>query len=112
MTRFFARAWWIAAVLAVATTSWSQPTLIHAPDPSDPMAVHVYRLKNGLTVYLSENDQKPRFYAEIVVRAEQQARPGGIDGDRPLPRTHAVQGDHPGSALSTTRPRGFISTAS
>ena len=80
MTRFFARAWWIAAVLAVATTSWSQPTLIHAPDPADPMAVHVYRLKNGLTVYLSENDQKPRFYAEIVVRAGSKHDPAVSTG--------------------------------
>ena len=63
--------WRMAAALAAAFAipSWSQPELIEAPDPSDPMAVHVYRLENGLTVYLSENDQKPRFHAEVAVRA-------------------------------------------
>lgn len=35
----------------------------------DPMAVHHYRLDNGLDVFLTVNDQEPRFYAEIVVRA-------------------------------------------
>ena len=69
MIRSPAPVWRIAAALAVAIPSWSQPRLIEAPDPSDPMAVHVYRLENGLTVYLSENDQKPRFHAEIAVRA-------------------------------------------
>ena len=76
MTRSFALAWRIAAALAVAIPSWSQPKLIEAPDPSDPMAVHVYRLKNGLTLYLSENDQKPRFHAEIAVRAGSKHDPG------------------------------------
>ena len=69
MIRSPAPVWRIAAALAVAIPSWSQPQLIEAPDPADPMAVHVYRLENGLTVYLSENDQKPRFHAEIAVRA-------------------------------------------
>ena len=71
MTRSTPPTWRIAAALAaaVAIPSWSQSELIEAPDPSDPMAVHVYRLENGLTVYLSRNDQKPRFHAEIAVRA-------------------------------------------
>ena len=71
MTRSSPPVWRIAAALAAAFAipSWSQPELIEAPDPSDPMAVHVYRLENGLTVYLSKNDQKPRFHAEVAVRA-------------------------------------------
>ena len=55
--------------LGLAAASWAEPELIHARDPSDPMAAQVYRLDNGLTVYLTANDQKPRFRAEIAVRA-------------------------------------------
>ena len=54
--------------------------LIHKPEPKDPMGVHVYRLDNGLTVYLTENDQKPRFYAEIVVRAGSKHDPAEATG--------------------------------
>tara|TARA_Y100000588_G_scaffold394872_1_gene517964 strand:- start:3420 stop:6437 length:3018 start_codon:yes stop_codon:yes gene_type:complete len=42
--------------------------LIQPPLPNDPMAVHIYRLDNGLTVYLSENHEEPKFFAEISVR--------------------------------------------
>ena len=43
--------------------------LVDKPAKDDPMAVHHYRLDNGLDVFLTVNDQEPRFYAEIVVRA-------------------------------------------
>ncbi len=39
------------------------------------MGVSIYRLDNGLTVYLTENHQTPRFYAEIVVRAGHKQDP-------------------------------------
>ena len=42
--------------------------LIHAPLPNDAMEVHIYQLDNGLTVYLSENHEEPKFFAEISVR--------------------------------------------
>jgi len=54
--------------------------LIHKPEPKDPMKVHVYRLDNGLTVYLTENHQKPRFYAEIAVRAGSKHDPAEATG--------------------------------
>ncbi len=54
--------------------------LIHKPEPKDPMKVHVYRLDNGLTVYLTENHQKPRFYAEIAVRAGSKHDPSEATG--------------------------------
>jgi len=54
--------------------------LIHGPQASDPMAVHVYRLENGLTVYLSENHQEPRFYVETVVRAGSKHDPDESTG--------------------------------
>lgn len=54
--------------------------LIHKPEPKDPMKVHVYRLDNGLTVCLTENHQKPRFYAEIAVRAGSKHDPSEATG--------------------------------
>ena len=52
-----------------ATSAAAEYTLVHKPDEHDPMRVHVYRLDNGLSVYLTENHEEPRFYAEIAVRA-------------------------------------------
>ena len=55
-------------------------TRLHEPVSGDPMAVHVFRLDNGLTVYLTENHQTPRFYAEIVVRAGSKHDPAESTG--------------------------------
>jgi len=44
------------------------------------MAVHIYRLDNGLTVYLTENHETPRFYAEIAVRAGSKHDPAESTG--------------------------------
>jgi predicted Zn-dependent peptidase len=43
--------------------------LIQPPLANDPMQVHIYELDNGLTVYLSENHEEPKFFAELSVRA-------------------------------------------
>src|SRR3989454_10290465 len=42
---------------------------INQPNPKDPMAVQIYQLDNGLTIYLTENHETPRFEAQIAVRA-------------------------------------------
>ncbi len=42
---------------------------VNPPNPNDPMNAAIFRLDNGLTVYLTENHETPRFYAEIAVRA-------------------------------------------
>ena len=55
--------------LVLALPAVAEYKLVEKPARNDPMAVHTYRLDNGLTVYLTENHEKPRFYAEIVVRA-------------------------------------------
>ena len=55
-------------------------TRIHEPGSGDPMAVHIFRLDNGLTVYLTENHQTPRFYAEIIVRAGSKHDPAESTG--------------------------------
>ena len=42
--------------------------LIRGPLPGDPMKAHIYELHNGLRVYLSENREEPKFFAEVSVR--------------------------------------------
>lgn len=49
-------------------------------DPNDPMAVAVYRLDNGLLVYLTHNSQTPDFYAEIAIRAGAKFDPPDATG--------------------------------
>ena len=44
------------------------------------MAVQIYQLDNGLTVYLTENSEEPRFYAEISVRAGSKHDPAEATG--------------------------------
>ena len=41
---------------------------INQPDPVDLMDAAIFQLDNGLTVYLTENHEEPRFYAEVAVR--------------------------------------------
>ena len=53
---------------------------VNAPNPNDPMDVHIYKLDNGLTVYLTENREEPRFYAEIAVRAGSKHDPAESTG--------------------------------
>ncbi|MDK2972196.1 MAG: hypothetical protein PWP23_1951 [Candidatus Sumerlaeota bacterium] len=54
--------------------------LVRAPQPGDAMPVHVYQLRNGLMVYLTENHEEPRFYAEIAVRAGSKNDPPTTTG--------------------------------
>ena len=68
------------AACFVATSAAAEYTLVHKPDKKDPMAVHVYRLDNGLSVYLTENHEEPRFYAEIAVRAGSKHDPAESTG--------------------------------
>lgn len=51
---------------------------INAADENDPLDAQIYELDNGLRVYLTENHEEPRFYAEIAVRAGSKHDP--IDG--------------------------------
>ena len=51
---------------------------INAADENDPLDAQIYKLDNGLRVYLTENHEEPRFYAEIAVRAGSKHDP--IDG--------------------------------
>ena len=66
--------------LALAEALPAQYKLLHGPDPKDPMQAHIYQLDNGLTVYLTQNKEEPRFYAEIAVRAGSKHDPQDATG--------------------------------
>lgn len=53
---------------------------LQPPAADDPMAVSTYVLDNGLTVFLTENHDTPRFYAEIAVRAGSKNDPPETTG--------------------------------
>ncbi len=56
-------------ILASALPLSGAYKLIRGPLPGDPMKAHIYELDNGLKVYLSENREEPKFFAEVSVRA-------------------------------------------
>ncbi|MBO47033.1 MAG: hypothetical protein CMJ96_09095 [Planctomycetes bacterium] len=53
---------------------------INQPDPVDLMDVAIFQLDNGLTIYLTENHEEPRFYAEVVIRAGAKNDPEDATG--------------------------------
>ncbi len=53
---------------------------INQDNPRDPLAAAIFELDNGLTVYVSENHQTPRFSAEIAVRVGAKQDPPGSEG--------------------------------
>jgi len=53
---------------------------INAENPADPLATQIFELDNGLQVYLTENHEEPRFYAEIAVRAGSKHDPANATG--------------------------------
>jgi len=65
---------------AAAVADNSGYRLINSPDPEDPLGTHIYQLDNGLQVYLTENHEEPRFYAEIAVRAGSKHDPADATG--------------------------------
>ncbi|MGA1198501.1 MAG: M16 family metallopeptidase, partial [Candidatus Latescibacterota bacterium] len=69
----------ILALFLLNTSSFAF-TRINAPNPDDPMDVHIYQLENGLTIYLTENHEEPQFHAEIVVRAGSKNDPKETTG--------------------------------
>jgi predicted Zn-dependent peptidase len=64
----------------IALPSFAGHKVVHEAAANDPMAVTIYKLDNGLTVYLTENHQQPRFYSEIVVRAGSKNDPADTTG--------------------------------
>ncbi len=69
-----------AFCLLLSTHAIAEYKLVDKPAKDDPMAVHHYRLDNGLSVFLTANPEEPRFYAEIVVRAGSKHDPAAATG--------------------------------
>lgn len=69
-----------ALAVAVVSSAWAEPERLNGTNPKDPMKVGIYKLANGLTVYLTENHESPRFYAEIAVRAGSKMDPAESTG--------------------------------
>ena len=67
-------------LLATPVSALAGYKQINQPNPKDPMAVQIYRLDNGLTVYLTENHETPRFEAQIAVRAGSKHDPAESTG--------------------------------
>lgn len=67
----------LAFLFSLSLCLHATPRLIHG---SDPMQVSVYQLDNGLTIYLSQNNQAPHFYAEIAVRTGGRNDPSDCTG--------------------------------
>ena len=75
----------IAAILAALLLSACDPQnegyrRINTPGADDPLAAHIFELDNGLRVYLTQNHEEPRFYAEIAVRAGSKHDPADATG--------------------------------
>ena len=71
----------VAALLGLAPLPASAALQrITQPNPKDAMAVQIFRLHNGLTVFLSENHETPRFSAQIAVRAGSKHDPAETTG--------------------------------
>src|SRR5438094_1759154 len=67
-------------VLAPQLPALAGTKRLNQPTPKDPMAVQIYQLDNGLTVYLTENHETPRFEAQIAVRAGSKHDPAESTG--------------------------------
>src|SRR5947208_4532173 len=71
----------IAVILALTpTAALAGFKRINQPNPKDPMAVQIHQLDNGLTIYLTENHETPRFEAQIAVRAGSKQDPAESTG--------------------------------
>ena len=68
----------LSAVLTFSATAQKKYT--YTSVPNDPMQVRIYKLENGLTVYLSQNKDQPRIQTNIVVRAGSKNDPATATG--------------------------------
>ncbi len=66
-----------ASLCPAAAAGWKETG---AALPDDPLGVRIFQLDNGLEVYISENHDTPRFYAEIAVRTGSKYDPDRTTG--------------------------------
>lgn len=65
----------LAGVLGISAQQYAYTSV-----PGDPMKARIYTLKNGLTVYLSVNKEKPRIQTYIAVRTGSRNDPAETTG--------------------------------
>jgi len=53
---------------------------VNTDNANDPLNAQIFELDNGLRVYLTENHEEPRFYAEIAIRAGSKHDPADGTG--------------------------------
>ncbi|MDP7153877.1 MAG: insulinase family protein, partial [Gammaproteobacteria bacterium] len=53
---------------------------INSANDADLLNAQIFELDNGLQVFLTENHEEPRFYAEIAVRAGSKHDPADATG--------------------------------
>ena len=80
VSRFFLGGFTFAIALVLATAASADYTRINTPNPDDPLDTHIFKLDNGLLVYLTENHETPRFYAEISVASGSKHDPADATG--------------------------------
>lgn len=74
-------AWTILGVLFLGqSVAWAGYKRVDQTSHDDPLNVHIFELDNGLRVYLTENHETPRFYAEIAVRSGSKHDPANATG--------------------------------
>lgn len=72
---FTALALMLTCAMGISAQGYTYQTI-----PGDPMKARIYTLKNGLTVYLSVNKEKPRIQTYIAVRTGSRNDPAETTG--------------------------------
>ncbi|MBI1321518.1 MAG: insulinase family protein [Candidatus Hydrogenedens sp.] len=70
----------VASLVLLAVPAFAGYERVNTPDEADLMHVSIFKLDNGLTVYLTRNPEQPRFYTEIAVRAGSKMDPAESTG--------------------------------
>ena len=70
----------LVALCLMAPLAHAGYELVAPPSADDPMKTSIYKLDNGLLVYLTTNPESPRFYTEIAVRAGSKQDPAESTG--------------------------------
>ncbi|MBP9003020.1 MAG: insulinase family protein [Candidatus Hydrogenedentes bacterium] len=79
MRTFFPAGCFLAGILLCAAAGAEWTAMFDAAS-DDPLKVKAFRLGNGLEIYISENHEEPRVYAEIAVRAGSKDDPDDATG--------------------------------
>lgn len=76
----FSSRWCVLGTVLLCAAAGAEWTAMFDAAPDDPLKVKAFRLKNGLEVFITENHEEPRVYAEIAVRAGSKDDPDDATG--------------------------------